>query len=71
MHKKTMNTEWIRQLKDIEYQLEIMRRTMETESREAKLELQDRLNNHLTGQAAIDHYNNWMKRAGLDHLCVI
>lgn len=66
-----MNTEWIRQLKDIEYQLENLRRTMEYESRTAKLELQDRLKKHLTGQDAIDHYNNWMKRAGLDHLCVI
>lgn len=66
-----MNTEWIRQLKDIEYQLDNMRRTMELEHRETRLELQDRLNNHLTGQDAIDHYNSWMKRAGLDHLCVI
>ena len=36
----------------------------------ARQELADRQRKGLTGDAAIAHYNEWMKRYGMEHLMV-
>lgn len=33
-------------------------------------ELVDRIAKGLKGEAAITHYNEWMEKAGMKHLCV-
>ena len=35
-----------------------------------RAELVDRLAKGLKGEAAITHYNEWMEKAGMNHLCV-
>lgn len=44
--------------------------TMHQEEQVFKAELADRLAKGLTGDAAIEHYNEWMTKAGLKHLTV-
>lgn len=35
-----------------------------------RAELNDRLNKGLTGDQAIEHYNEWMVKFNMDYLCV-
>lgn len=44
--------------------------TMHQEEKVFKAELLDRLAKGLDGDAAIKHYNEWMKKAGMRHLMV-
>ena len=67
-HKKierTLNT-----LKRIEPDAESLGRAIRNESRVYQAELEERLRLGLQGDAAIKHYNEWMKRNGMEHLMV-
>ena len=44
--------------------------TIRHEEQVCQAELADRLAKGLTGDAAIEHYNEWMTKAGLKHLTV-
>lgn len=43
---------------------------MEYEDQIYKSELADRLAKGIKGDAAVQHYNEWMAAAGLDHLII-
>ena len=47
-----------------------MGKQMRIEAAVARQELADRQRKGLTGDAAIDHYNEWMQRYGMEHLMV-
>lgn len=48
--------------------LERINRDLHSESEVWDAELRDRQAKHLEGEAAIQHYNKWMKAAGMEHL---
>lgn len=62
---QTLNT-----LKRIEQDAFNMGKNIREEGRVTRQELEERLRLGLHGDAAIHHYNNWMKRHGLEHLMV-
>lgn len=43
---------------------------MNEERRVYAAELKDRLNKGLTGEEAVKHYNKWMRKNDMEHLCV-
>ena len=47
-----------------------MGKQIRNEATVARQELADRQRKGLTGDAAIAHYNEWMKRYGMEHLMV-
>ena len=47
-----------------------MGKQIRNEAAVARQELADRQRKGLTGDAAITHYNEWMKRYGMEHLMV-
>ena len=57
-------------LKSIEKRLKDLSSTMNRESKIFRDELEDRLRLGLTGEAAINHYNEWMARYGMNDLIV-
>lgn len=57
-------------LKSIEKRLKELNSTMNRESRVFRKELEERLRLGLTGDAAINHYNEWMTRYGMNDLIV-
>lgn len=50
--------------------MEELGKTMRREEQVYKAELADRLAKGLQGDAAIEHYNEWMEKAGMKHLMV-
>ena len=63
--KQVLNT-----LKRIEQDAESLGMAIRNESRVYQKELEERLRMGLHGDAAIKHYNEWMKRNGMEHLMV-
>lgn len=63
--KQVLNT-----LKDIEHRAEDLGRSLRNESRVCQAELKERQRLGLHGDAAIRHYNEWMRRYHLEHLMV-
>lgn len=57
-------------LKKIENDSKKIGLAIKKESYVSRLELEDRLRKGLSGQAAIDHYNDWMQRYDMPHLMV-
>lgn len=57
-------------LKRIEQDLFNMGKIIREEERITRQELEERLRLDLHGDAAINHYNDWMKRHNLEHLMV-
>jgi hypothetical protein len=60
----------IKKLSTIEQDLRSMELQMEKEAAVASQELADRQQKGLTGDAAIAHYNEWMKSYGMEYLMV-
>ncbi len=60
----------INELISIEQKIIDIGKQMQLETKVCSMELQERLHLGLTGKAAIEHYNAWMKRYGLNHLIV-
>ena len=63
--------ETLKQLKSIEKTSEELGNRIRKEGDVYAAELADRLDKGLTGDAAIEHYNTWMKDADMQHLMVI
>lgn len=57
-----------RQLQRISNQLDCIGRDIREEERVYAAELEDRLAKGITGDAAVQHYNEWMDKAGMSHL---
>ena len=55
-------------LQQIASELEHINRDLRREEQVMSEELRDRQAKHLEGEAAIKHYNEWMKAAGMDYL---
>ena len=60
----------IKKLSTIEQELRSMELQMEKEAAVASQELADRQQKGLNGDAAIAHYNEWMKSYGMEYLMV-
>lgn len=58
----------ISELKKIEQRSLELNKQINEEGRVYAAELQDRQAKGLTGDAAIQHYNEWMQRNGMEHL---
>lgn len=63
-----MNT--LDRLMSIEQQVIDIGKKMQLETKVCGAELEERLRLGLTGKAAIEHYNAWMKRHHMEHLIV-
>ena len=57
-----------RELQQIAEHLERINRDLREESQAWEAEQKDRLAKELTGEAAIEHYNEWMTASGMEHL---
>lgn len=55
-------------LQQIASELEHINQDLRREEQVISEELRDRQAKHLEGEAAIKHYNEWMKAAGMDYL---
>lgn len=58
----------ISELKKIEQRSLELNKQINEEGRVYAAELRDRQAKNLTGDAAIQHYNEWMQRNGMEHL---
>ena len=63
-----MKGDILTQLEQISNQLDCIGRDMREEERVYAAELKDRLAKGITGDAAVQHYNEWMDKAGMSHL---
>ena len=63
-----MKGDILTQLQQISNQLDCIGRDMREEERVYAAELKDRLAKGITGDAAVQHYNEWMIKAGMEHL---
>ncbi len=57
-------------LQRLEHELDAMGRYIRYEDKIYREELEERLRLGLTGNEAIEHYNAWMLRYGLNHLII-
>lgn len=63
-----MKGDILTQLQRISNQLDCIGQDMREEERVYAAELEDRLAKGITGDAAVQHYNEWMDKAGMSHL---
>mgnify|MGYP002672610745 FL=1 len=68
MHQKSIKERMKQKLQQIASELEHINRDLRREEQVISEELRDRQAKHLEGEAAIKHYNEWMKAAGMDYL---
>ena len=68
MHQKSIKERMKQKLQQIANELEHINRDLRREEQVISEELRDRQAKHLEGEAAIKHYNEWMKAAGMDYL---
>jgi hypothetical protein len=57
-------------LQEIESQMETIGENIRKEGQVYRAELEERQRLGLHGEAAIKHYNEWMKKYGMEHLMV-
>lgn len=57
-------------LQKIESQMEAIGENIRKEEQVYRAELEERRRLSLHGEAAIKHYNDWMKKYGMEHLMV-
>ena len=62
--------EVLKELKGIAKKLEDLNAQMNYEAKVYAAEREERERLGLTGDAAVEHYNEWMKRYGMEHLMV-
>ncbi len=70
MHRKSIKERMKQKLQQIASDLERINRDLRREEQVMSAELRDRRAKGLEGKAAIEHYNEWMKAAGMEHLKV-
>lgn len=61
---------FIKELQRLEHELDAMGRSIRNEDKIYREELEERLRLGLHGNEAIEHYNAWMLRNGLNHLVI-
>lgn len=61
---------FIKELQRLEHDLDAIGRAIRTEDKIFREELEERLRLGLTGNEAIEHYNEWMLQNGLNHLVI-
>ena len=66
--KQNSKSKMIQKLQQIAEQLNTIGREMREEEKVYEAELKDRQAKGLQGEAAIKHYNEWMKAAGMEYL---
>jgi len=68
--KRSFNMSTLNELRSIEQHIIDIGKQMQQETKVCGAELEERLRLGLTGKAAIDHYNTWMKRYHMEHLII-
>lgn len=70
IYNKNKKSSYTKTIKEIESQMEAIGENIRKEGQVYRAELEERQRLGLHGDAAIRHYNDWMKRYGMEHLMV-
>lgn len=70
INEDTIMKKTVDRLQEIESQMETIGENIRKEKQVYRAELEERQRLGLHGKAAIKHYNEWMKKYGMEHLMV-
>lgn len=70
INEDTIMKQTVERLQKIENQMETIGENIRKEGQVYRAELEERQRLGLHGEAAIKHYNEWMKKYGMEHLMV-
>ncbi len=70
INEDTIIKQTVDRLQEIESQMETIGENIRREGQVYRAELEERQRLGLHGEAAIKHYNEWMKKYGMEHLMV-
>ena len=70
INEDTIMKQTVDRLQEIENQMETIGENIRKEGQVYRAELEERQRLGLHGEAAIKHYNEWMKKYGMEHLMV-
>ena len=70
INEDTIMKQTVDRLQEIESQMETIGENIRKEGQVYRAELEERQRLGLHGEAAIKHYNEWMKKYGMGHLMV-
>ena len=70
INEDTIMKQTVDRLQEIESQMEAIGENIRKEEQVYRAELEERQRLGLHGEAAIRHYNEWMKKYGMEHLMV-
>ena len=70
INEDTIMKKTVDRLQEIESQMEAIGQNIRKEEQVYRAELEERQRLGLHGEAAIKHYNEWMKKYGMEHLMV-
>ena len=70
INEDTIMKQTVDRLQEIESQMETIGENIRKEGQVYRAELEERQRLGLHGEAAIKHYNEWMKKYGMEHLMV-
>ena len=70
INEDTIMKQTVDRLQEIESQMETIGEDIRKEGQVYRAELEERQRLGLHGEAAIKHYNEWMKKYGMEHLMV-
>lgn len=70
INEDTIMKQTVDRLQEIESQMEAIGQNIRKEEQVYRAELEERQRLGLHGEAAIKHYNEWMKKYGMEHLMV-
>ena len=70
INEDTIMKQTVDRLQEIESQMEAIGENIRKEEQVYRAELEERQRLGLHGEAAIKHYNKWMKKYGMEHLMV-
>lgn len=70
INEDTIMKQTVDRLQEIERQMETIGENIRKEGQVYRAELEERQRLGLHGEAAIKHYNEWMKKYGMEHLMV-
>lgn len=70
INEDTIMKQTVDRLQEIESQMETIGENIRKEEQVYRAELEERQRLGLHGEAAIKHYNEWMKKHGMEHLMV-
>ena len=70
INEDTIMKQTVDRLQEIESQMETIGENIRKEEQVYRAELEERQRLGLHGEAAIKHYNEWMKKYGMEHFMV-